>query len=361
MDSTSTNNVASLLSGGNSLPSTAISPNFVQPYEIVSSQIFGADLLGFDTNNHGLFEAAGEIGITNVRWPGEIIADAQTPIWFDNNQTPSNPSDDFYSYDLAHDGVMIRSGNSGKDNLYDVLSDIATSDDITGLTMLVPTLRYISISLDGGTVSFSINLGGALNDINGFLLKLVDTGPNGYGGAPENFTLQLGQEYYNSLNPFMQTLEQYLEGGLIDINQAITANEAYLTTLANVYSLIIEQIATTSDEIEGFNPSVAVHMGRFHVESHNPFIGSFNDAQIFAEAMSTDALESIDTLLWQRYLASYNSINDGLSESSAGHGLEETVAVWKEQAALRGLLDKHFNVFVGYGTGTINNNISDTR
>jgi len=312
------------------------SGDFAEPGEVIQDTMFGADVLGFRFNNHIPNEANAATGISVIRWPGGIIADARNANWIND--------DGSYVYDLNNDGVMRKLDANGeltnKDNLYDVLEDAAVADQ--GLIMLVPTERHIL--LDPVTGEVSINFAEAESAARAFLEKLAN---GDYGSVPSNFTLQIGQEYYG--------------GNLLEEFKALTnmapeeAQNLYIESLGKLYNSIASEIADTINDLnvnganlEAIAPHIAVQIGRFQLDTpSDPFSGSFDDAAVFANQFDTAGLDAVDTLLWQRYVQNYALLDDGLSEPSNGHLISDAVNVWETRAADLGLVDKQFDILAG--------------
>jgi Ca2+-binding RTX toxin-like protein len=297
--------------------------------------MFGADVLGFRFNNHIPNEVNAATGVSVIRWPGGIIADARNANWINDDGT--------YVYDLANDGVMRKLDANGniinKDDLYDVLADAAAAG--LGFNMLVPTERFITVSSNG---IVTIDFVGAESVVRAFLEKLAS---GDYGTVPNNFTLQLGHEYYS--------------GALIGDFKGISgisdeaAQELYVSSLGKLYNSIASEIAKTTDDLntngsnlEGIVPHIAVQMGRLQLDTpSDPFSGSFGDAAVFANQFDAAGIDAVDTLLWQRYVQTYASLDDGLSEPSNGHLISDAVNVWETRAADLGFIGKQFDILAG--------------
>lgn len=286
----------------------------------VSSQLFGFDVTGFRSNNAHFFEISDQLGSDFIRWPGQLIADSISSAYSEEN------------YDLANPFVMDR---GSKDNLQDILEDIAQWNQ--GLVMLAPTERFITFH--SGSHSFTVDVEAARHSVHDFLITLAEGDRFGAGvqyDLPEDFIIQLGQEYYTT--SFGSHFDESLPPAVAE--QLWTS---YISAISTIYGEMATEIEETNLFINNhpelfehwdINVEVAVQMGRFQsVESAlHPFVGSSNDVSLLIQDMGQSGLDAVDYLLWQRYIPRTESIINGYSVTSSGLTLEDTVAIWEEAA-----------------------------
>ena len=295
--------------------------------EHVTDALFGNDLLGF-SDLEGLFDVAGELRSSFVRWPGGMIADNDGGI---------------HDYDLSTPNVYTTARNPR--GLIEVLQ--GCKEHGQDLVMLAPTERFLSFTVTGNAIAFELDEAAAAASVRDFLLTLAGGARFGQDASgnpvaydvPDKLVLQLGQEYYTgSLKTAFVNAVNAMDGLTITQKQAFW--DAYVEQLGKIYGVMAAAIRTTADEIaahpesyaKSFEVEVAVNMGRFqNLPESNPgdFDGSGSKADIDSFIAGIDAgggLDAVDILLWQRYMPWANGITEGYGKT-AGSGLKITDAV----------------------------------
>ena len=170
----------------------------------VSNDMFGVDMLRFRFTD--AFEASAvELGATGIRWPGEIILDpayglstnADDNRWINAFNSDGTVAE--YVFDLKHPNIIDTTGFP-REGLTEALAFAVAAD--ASFTMLIPEDRYIIVNNDATDQDkvFATDLETAFQDIDIFLARLFD---GHFGEVPDDFTLQIGQEYYTGQVHFL--------------------------------------------------------------------------------------------------------------------------------------------------------------
>ncbi|WP_425093859.1 calcium-binding protein [Tropicimonas sp. S265A] len=153
-------------------------------YETLTEDHFGAIYTGTMPNRVPLEEflyAAGELGITSIRWPGGTIAETGY----------QNTGQQSY-YDLTAPELMENQdpGGTPQAGLSEMIA--AAHEHGLGLMVIVPTLSYTDAA-KGGTLE-APNLQRAYTEYTAFLEDLLVT--QKWGALPADFTLEIGNEAF---------------------------------------------------------------------------------------------------------------------------------------------------------------------
>ncbi|MBK1637269.1 calcium-binding protein [Rhodovulum adriaticum] len=209
-----------------------------QQVQTVSADMFGAIQTGFQ-NFSGFEEQSETLGVTHVRWPGGTLSEAQ---------------EDVYGLDVPgiFDGTKLYNEDPDRDrpDLSDMLSSVTENGQ--SFSMIIPTVRYAD----------DIETGQA--DLETFLTDLL---AGEYGTLPEDFTIEIGNEYKNF---------------------DIFADDPGL--YGQVANALVETAAGVLNDPElnpqGHDINIAVQMGYNH-----------SDDVAIRDAFSQDALAAVDTLV----------------------------------------------------------------
>lgn len=318
----------------------------------VSGEMFGVDMLRF-RNTDAFRASAVELGASGVRWPGEILLDpayglstsAEDNRWINAFNPDGTVAE--YAFDLKHPNVIDTTGFP-REGLKEALA-FAVANDVS-FTMLIPEDRYVKVDRNATDTTnvFSLDLDSAFQDIDIFLGRLF---AGQFGEVPNNFTLQIGQEYYTGQ---LQFLTEHFE---LD-------HDARTAALGQLYDALATRIADRTAELtqtgnnpNGIDPEVAVHMGRLFGDYGNgnssKYSGSLDDAIAFAEQFTTAGLESLDKLLIQRYVRTWDAIDDGLSVDIREHTIADIERIWETFAASKGLENKEFDIVAGWAMNSV--------
>ncbi|MEO0627475.1 MAG: hypothetical protein AAFY91_10855, partial [Bacteroidota bacterium] len=301
--------------------------------ESMTAKLFGADMLRFRrTDNFEL--AAEEASVGRVRWPGEGIVDPlpsgtgnpDDDRWINTYGSNGLPSE--YVYDLSHDNVIDTIGFP-RDGLREAL-DYAVRTDIA-FSMLVPEERYILVDLESldAEYVFTVDFNQVESDLTIFLDRLLS---GHFGMVPDDFTLQLGQEYYTG--PLAETVSAK---GLDHQGRMEATGALYNFTASFIKSYIEEKT------VRGENPSniaidISVQIGRFMREpSDEPAFGSSDDMAIIANQFDDTGLAAVDELLFQRYVPRLEGVSQGLSDGPYAQSLSRALQVWSDRIKALGL------------------------
>ncbi|MEO0628145.1 MAG: hypothetical protein AAFY91_14220, partial [Bacteroidota bacterium] len=300
-----------------------ISPVFHTSHQI-TADLFGADMLRFRRTDN--FEIAAEAaGVSRIRWPGEGIVDP-TPTgpanladdrWINAYGPDGTPS--VYAYDLSHDNIISTVGFP-RDGLREAMS-FAISADV-GFTMLVPEERYIIV--DPSAVMpetvFQVDFAGIVHDLSTFLNRLLS---GHFGVVPENFVLQIGQEYYTG--PISDAVASCKLNHLARMG----GTGAFYNFVASFIKQYVEERTDAGLNPHGIEVGVSIQMGRFLREpAGDPAFGSSDDVAILAKQFDEVGLSSIDEMIFQRYVPRFQGVSDGLSAGFVSQSLRSAQAEW---------------------------------
>jgi Ca2+-binding RTX toxin-like protein len=317
----------------------------------INADHFGADMLRFrDTTKFR--ESASELAVTNVRWPGEIIVDptyklstdASEHRWVNSFAASGRVSE--FVYDLTHPNIIDTVGYP-REGLSEAM-EYAYANSL-GFTMLVPEDRYVVIDPDASDPEkiFTLDLVAAKRDISIFLERLFQ---GAFGDVPLDFTLQIGQEYYTGQVDYMTRY--------FDLD-----HDARVKAVGQLYNELVKHIAVVTEELTsqglnpfGIDPRTLVHMGRLFGDygfgDSSPYSGSVDDAYTLSEQFDSEGFEALDALLVQRYVPTWDGIEDGFAEEIRGHTLDDIVRLWESAAQDQGVDSKRFDVVAGWAVSS---------
>lgn len=235
----------------------------------ITEDWFGSVQTGFNTFA-GYRDQFDALGATGVRWPGGTLSETQTDVY-----SLTNPD----IFDGRH--LYTYDANRDRPGLTEMLAHSVEND--LPFTMILPTARYAGDPAAGQA------------DTRAFLVKLLE---GGFGALPDDFTLEIGNEYA-ALAPFADAPGRY----------------------GRVANALIEEIIEVLGD-RALNPSVrdfgiAVQLGH-----------SDGDDRAIREEMSGTALEAIDTVVFHSLPINLRNFRRGDGETSIDR-YEAFVEAWQ--------------------------------
>lgn len=274
----------------------------------IRTSVFGAEYLGWE-NQYNFNTRQEDVGAHHLRWPGGIPAEDGIDLNGDDIRevvySLSNPNIMFWD---RHDGTP-------RDGLSDVLK-MANQHNMS-FAMLLPTSRYVQDILDSiGTMeaveSREHVLGELYEEVSSFMQRLLN---GDFGELPENFTFEIGSEYYAT----EVWRNNSGDGGYEDLPYEFGL----------VFATIAQAIAD-AESGSGRDFNIAVQLGRFQSEDDGSINldGQSSDNTFFIQSFNDlDALDTIDALIYHRYGASFDTIDTG-TMGSLSDRLETVINNW---------------------------------
>jgi len=232
--------------------------SFVDGGATVTADHFGGIETGF--SGAAAFEAQFEsLGFSTIRWPGGTLSETKTSV---------------YGLDIPglFDGTQLFTPNPDRvrPDLTDTLA-YCTGNDL-GFSMIVPTLRYVD-DLDRGVA-----------ELEAFLADLLS---GAYGPLPDDFTLEIGNEY-------------------VDFD-VFADNPALYGQIADAFvGVIADALMDPAINQVGADIAIAVQMG----------YSAADDAAI-RSAISLDSLAEIDSLIAHALPLNFAAIDKPVTDLDA--------------------------------------------
>ncbi|WP_132953439.1 hypothetical protein, partial [Rhodovulum bhavnagarense] len=264
--------------------------------------MFGAIQTGFQ-HFSGFEEQSALMGVTHVRWPGGTLSELQEDVYG-------------LTVDGIFDGTKLYNEDPGRvrPDLSDMLSSV--NENGQSFSMIIPTFRYAD----------DIEQGQA--DLEAFLTDLLG---GSYGALPDDFTIEIGNEYPTS--------------------PAFSADPGLYGQVA---SALVETAASViNDPVlnpAGHDINIAVQMGYDH-----------GDDAAIRDAFSQEALAEVDTLVVHSLpigLQNLNRIETGADPEDEGETVFEStadyVAAWSaaiEEAGGTGDPELYLSAWTVGGSG----------
>lgn len=256
----------------------------------ISENFFGTIFAPQFSRDLDEFSLASEaMGSGSVRWPGgKINVKDSGGYQYNINDPLSYP--DIIRNDLDYSG-------SGKG--LSVVMDYSVQNNLS-FTMVVPVQRYVK---NGSLNAKDINE--ARSDLSAFLGRLYS---GEFGVVPEDFTLELGNEYYSMSSPFFSNPELYgeLAANLLD--------EVRFFRLEN----------PNATELQ-----MAVQMGHHFTEGANErIISGFEEAVAkFQGVTPTEIFSLVDKLVEHNFATNFNDHN--FRNGGTGNAYDRSVDIRK--------------------------------
>lgn len=318
----------------------------------VKDAMFGGDMLRFRKTD-SFQDSALELHSTGVRWPGEIIVnpahglgqDADDFRWINSFNADGTVRE--YVFDLKHDNIF-KTSLFPREGLREAMA-FAKENDLS-FTMVIPEDRYVLVDPDASDPNdvFKLDTANMQNDIDVFLGRLFS---GHFGPVPQDFTLQIGQEYYNGQLQFLTE-----HHGLSHQDRVEALGQLY-NDMATYIDAKTTELTIEGANPEGLDPSVAVHMGRlfgsYSDDADTPYTGSVADVEFFTSQIDKAGFEAIDKLLIQRYVPSWDGLDDGWRTPIQGQTLQDIELAWETAAELAGANDTRFEIAAGWALSSI--------
>lgn len=305
----------------------------------ISSSVFGAEFLGWETELNFTTRQS-EVGAHHIRWPGGIVAE-------DGIDVDGDGARDVV-YDLSYENVMSWNRHNGqmREGLSDVLG-MANENEMS-FSMLLPTSRYVQDIID---LSYEMEIPDArdlvLADLYNEVLSFVHRLLNGeYGPIPEDFTFEVGSEYYAT-----------------EVWRNNSGPDGY-SELPYEFGLVFATISSAvSDALDGSDQEIhiAVQSGRFQSDDDGVLNidGQASDNDYFIQAFTDlDALDTVEALIYHRYGTSFDNIDRvaAFGDTTLSERLSEAINSWTQATG-----NNDINLLAGWltpGTGVDGNESS---
>jgi hypothetical protein len=326
--------------------------NYASP-DTISESVFGAEFLGQRIFDGNVPEVQDQVGYHHIRWPGGDFVELAR----NHDRDPNTPEE--YIFSLTNPDYVneewVRGSGETREGITEML-EFAVENNLS-FSLVAPTMRYVEMILTNNDGAMQ-----AAADMEVFLTRLFS---GKFGPVPDNFTIEVGSEYYNQ-GPW----EEYTEDNTIDPTDVGPNGEP----LAYVFGQVFAAMAAKIDDVQNNPPeegwaypidvNVAVQGGRFHADSNDTqYGGDYEDnAQFIAafDEFGQSALDAVDSVIWHRYVASseWLGISDFISnpinhnEDGVPLTVSDLVADWEGAANNSQELD----LLVGYAIPALDHN-----
>ncbi|MEM7057580.1 MAG: hypothetical protein AAF557_08325 [Pseudomonadota bacterium] len=261
----------------------ASGPDIYASPDPIAASTLGIEFLGWETFA-SFQQRLIETEAPHVRWPGGLPAEDGIDIDGDGSRDPV--------YDLRASDLIIGwdRANGPREGLTDVLGAVVEAN--ASFAMLVPTARYVALGIAGPA-----GVDQARADIRQFLERFA---AGDFGAVPQNFTLEIGSEYY-ATKVWKDNL---------DVPDLAKRFGEVFAALADEAKQTIADLNAAGQNPQGINPMVAIQVGRLQsADDIGNFDGQFSDNLAFVEAFRTQGAEyAIDALIWHRYIPHFDQI-----------------------------------------------------
>ena len=263
--------------------------------DVIAPTALGGEYLGW-TGFPGWQNQAEYLGIQHIRWPAGMNAEDRIE--------PAG-----YAFDISTPTVVDnwpKSNGSQRDGLAEMFAYAIAEG--SSFAMIVPTGRYVDLmATDPAAARDWIT-----SDVAAFTTRLF---AGDFGDIPSDFVLEIGAEYYST-----------------DAWAALADDPNAEALFAEVFA---ELVAAFRDAEAAHGSDVyrlAVQAARFQSWDDTPAIqdGELADADAFLAAYAAHGVEnSIDALIWHRYVYTFAQTTHHLTPGQGEHTLSDHLALWE--------------------------------
>jgi len=297
--------------------------NYANPGEEIPESAFGAEFLGWEYFQN-FEERYQEVEYHHVRWPGGI------PVEDGINVDGSPDGSREHVFDLRNENLVDwdRLDEEPREGIEEMMG-FAVENDIS-FSFVAPTSRYVEQAIEEGE---QIGLDAARADIRYFVENLL---AGEYGEVPADFTIELGSEYYSTDVWKKYTTDETGEPYTLDPGDLPA-------TFGKVFAVMAEEIEAVLVDPnlnpDGIDIRIAVQLGR----NGDDNAGTFGDNFDFINAFNDEgSLDAIDSLIFHKYIPTFDHIGRGTEWNSNGLNLEDAVNLWESAVG------KELDLTVGY-------------
>lgn len=294
--------------------------------QTITKAAFGAEYLGVrifkDDGNDFVPAIQNEIGYHHLRWAGDNV-ETQRQIAYDSKDNKITIEKYGFEFEDFVNPAYVRDNGSQREGLSDMFS-FANERELS-FALVAPTARYIKIDLDDPGAGVAL----AVEELAGFLQKLKD---GAFGQVPDEFTIELGSEYYG-IEPYVEAGEDKTE--VVRLLGEVTAAMAAKIAEFETYNDIDINVAAQLGRMSNFENDIIL-------EAFTSFDASLivddDGVQLFLNDEQS-AIEAVDSVIWHRYVTRFDGINNGLwdpieitDENGQTHerSLSDLVKDWEE-------------------------------
>ena len=271
----------------------------------------------------------------HTRWPGGIPSE-------DGMDFDGDGYRETAVFSLANPELMEwdRSNGTPREGLGDVLASAVGQGN--SFSLVAPLSPYVETWLDSGDEA-------AFEMIRSEVSDFVDRICAGEFGEtiPSDFVIELGSEYYAT-----QTWRSAIAAGA-DPDELAHIFGSVSAVMADAFQDAVDRANATGLNDTGFNPVIAVQLGRLQSDNGTPDDGSPADNHTFIQAFSDLShsgevdLSAIDAVIWHRYNPRFEAIDDYVYSEAGRLDLQEAIADWQDLAG------KDLALVVGWATPDI--------
>jgi Ca2+-binding RTX toxin-like protein len=302
--------------------------HFANAKEPVAPASLGAEFLGYEFLS--AFKSRQEVlDLAHLRWPGGI------PVEFGIDVTGDDVRDTVF--DLRNPDLMdwrrfagAADGEDGiptgrpREGLSDMLA-LANAESMS-FAMIAPTAPYVGVAIRTGDLAAAV--ADARADAAYFAERLAR---GEFGQVTDRFIVELGTEYYAT---DIWRNNNGIPGDNLDGTTFVSdydLPDAFGRIFAGLALGLEEGLAAAGPD-HGVDIEIAVQSARF--QSANDAVvadGGPSDNAAFIRAFrDAGALDTIDSVVWHRYVPHFDGIAKGLWEPSAsGYSLADSMRDWE--------------------------------
>ena len=267
--------------------------------EEIPEAAFGAEYLGRrifrDEGNDFVPSVQEQIGYHHLRWPGDQV-ELRENVANEENGSPSEI--EIYGFEFPDfvNPLYVRNNGETREGLTEMF--FFANEQNLSFAMVAPTVRYVEMEQNEPGSGISQ----AVVDLRSFLERLND---EEFGPVPEDFTIELGSEYYGTA-PYLNSLP--------DSNEVV----AQFGDVSAAMAATIAQFESQND----IEINVAVQLGRLSNFDNDILIERFlefdvgtlldDNGHLLFDDPDQSALQGVDSVIWHRYVTRFDGINNGL-------------------------------------------------
>lgn len=278
--------------------------------DAIAQSAMGDEFLGWDfLNNYGLRED--QIGAYHTRWPGGIPAEDGIDTNGDGVRDPvfslTNP--DLMDWD--------RASGTPREGFSDVAAEAVKQDN--SFSLVVGESPYVKTYLEDGPQAAYDQI---RSDVDDFVSKVC---AGDFGEMPKDFVVEIGSEYYAT-----DLWKQSIADGA-DPKDMAYAWGSVSAVMSDAFKDAVAQYGGTEN---GFDPEIAVQLGRIQSDNNDPTDGSAQDNVTFISAfddlVSSGEIgpQTIDAVIWHRYDNNFSSLDDYISDPASSGELQSAIDAW---------------------------------
>lgn len=302
--------------------------HFANADEPVSPESLGAEFLGYEFLA-ALKSRQEVLDLAHLRWPGGI------PVEFGIDVTGDGVRDtvfDLRNPDLmdwrrfagAADGLDGIPTGRPREGLSDMLA-FANAQDMS-FAMIAPTAPYVGVAIRTGNLAAAV--ADARADASWFAERLAR---GEFGPVTDRFIVELGTEYYAT---DVWRNNNGIPGDNLDGTNFVSdydLPDAFGRIFAAL-ALGLEEGLAAAGPNHGVDIEIAVQSARFQSADDSVVAdGGPSDNDAFIRAFrEAGALDTIDSVIWHRYIPHFDGISKGLwGPSASGYSLADSMRDWE--------------------------------